>query len=162
MKTKVKTLERLIKARKFDWVNPDITSANFPPQEIRKDFKLFHFDRVMTSKEAIAEMKKEGYEPANIYELLNWKDWNGKDFVVALGSGWRDPHGRRRVPYLGLWLGERKLNLSWLDDRWFARCRFLAVRALPSDSLETSTSTLTLEEAINKVKSAGYEVYKKL
>ncbi len=154
-------LEDLIKSKELDYVDSYITEENFPPQEIRKgEYKLFHFDRV-TSEEATEEIKKQGFEPANIHELLSW-DWDGEGTVVALGSVWRDPHGLRRVPSLDHWHGERKLLLGWFGSRWNARCRFLAVRALPSDSLETSTSTLTLEEAINKVKSAGYEVYKKL
>lgn len=124
--TKIPPLKDLIKG--FDYVNPNITVENFPvPEEIGTDFKLFHFDRYISSDNAIKEMEKEGYKPARLYELLTWKDWNDKDWIVALGSVC-EVDGDRRVPCLSRYDSERRLSLDWWGGDWYAFCRFLAVR----------------------------------
>lgn len=123
-------LESLIKKLKLQFVNSDINSTNFPDDgRLLKDFKVFHFDRLISSDGAIAEMKKENYEPANLRELLSWgvKNWDGKEYVIALGSVWRDPHGYRGVPCLGGWGGGHSLGLLWGGSGWLGGCRFLAV-----------------------------------
>lgn len=136
-KTKKQSLEDLIKKGKFTYVNSSITKENFPQEEIRSEkYKLFHFDRSISSEDAISEMTKEGYSPANIYELLSWTEWNDKDWVVGLGSV-AEVVGSRRVPYLDRDGSERSLFLTWRDIGWDADCRFLAVR---TSSLETKSS----------------------
>ncbi len=134
----MKTLKQLIESQKFNWVNSSITSDNFPIQPIRNsDYKLFHFDKFISSKDAIKEMEKKGYLPANIYELLSWKDWNDKDFVIALGSV-ADVGSRRYVACLRRLGSRRGLSLGWFDGGWGDYCRFLAVRNLDSQTLESS------------------------
>jgi len=166
MKTKTKvSLKDLIKKMKFNWVNSDITPENFPQEDIRSsDYKLYHFDKYITSENAVAEMQKEGYQPANIYELLSWKDWNGKDFVVGLGSSCA-LSGRRFVPCLHDWDG-RHLNLVWWDGGWYGFYRFLAVRASSLETKPSGTVALspsdTLQKAIDEVKKAGYKVIKEM
>lgn len=169
-KTKVEelSLKELIKSKKFDWVNSDITKEKFPPQEISTDFKLFHFDRFLSSKDAIKEMYQEGYRPANIYELLTWKDWNNKDWVVALSSV-AEVSGRRSVACLDGSGSGRGLGLGWFNAGWDGSYRFLAVRNLnlkPSESgllpLELSTSDHNaeievLESIITKIRYRGRE-----
>ncbi len=65
-------LKDMIESLEFDHVNNNITSENFPEQEIRGEVKIFHFDRFISSEDVIKEMKQEGYEPANLYELLEY------------------------------------------------------------------------------------------
>ncbi len=138
----MKTLKQLIKLNKLDWANPNINNENFPYNgRLSKEIKLFHFNRIISSEDAIKEMAKEGYEPANIYELLTWaKDnWNGKDVIVALGSAWHNLNGDRNFPFLRFVGSERDLDLSWFDDGWRAHCRFAAVKKAESklpDTLE--------------------------
>ena len=121
-------LSKLIEKGKFGYVNSDITEANFPDLKSKaKEYKLFHFDRTIFSEDIIKEMQKEGWEPADLRQLLSWKDGNEKDWVVALGQEWRDSRGDRGVPYLDF-DGERMLRLGWDGGGWHARCRFLAVR----------------------------------
>ena len=145
MKTKKPSLESLIKVKHFDWTNSLITEDVFPI-EIRKHkgYKLFHFDRYISSEDAVKEMEKEGYSPANIAELLLWKDWNDKDWVVALGSVGK-VGGSRRVPGLDEDGSERGLRLyDWVYD-WVARYRFLGVRNLSlktSDTQKSGTESL--------------------
>lgn len=137
MKTK-NTLQQLIDPWKFDYVNSDITKKNFSLEDRGLDeYKVFHFDKYLSSKEVIEEMEKEGYSPANAYELFTWKEWNGKVFVIALGSV-AEVRGERAVLYLGRYGSLRKLNLGWFDGGWGGGCRFLAVRNpkfIPSESL---------------------------
>lgn len=152
MPTTKTSLALLIKDRKFDWADSDITVENFPSQEVSTDFKLYHFDRHISSESAIEKMKKDGYKPANIYELLLLPDWNGKDWVVALGSVCK-VHGHRDVAYLYGGDSKRRLNLAWFDGVWHGYCRFLAVRNSDTATLGASPSeTLPLELIINGIK----------
>jgi len=161
--TTTKNLEELIDSWKFDYVNLYIDDESFPEQEIRSnDYKLFHFDKDNTSENIIEEMKKEGYLPANIYELLNWKNWNGKDWVVALGSV-GEVSGNRHVPYLIGGVSKRYLDLGWWGYGWRSDVRFLVVRNSSLGSLETKDSSSdTLPLAIETVKKAGYIIYKQI
>lgn len=124
-----KKLQDLIAMGNFGYVNANITEAHFPDVGVKTDFKVYDFKKTVSSDHVVAEMSREGYRPANLRELLNWMvaNWNGKDWVVALGQECRDSDGDRHVPYL-YFDGERELFLYWSDDDWIAHCRFLAVR----------------------------------
>jgi len=126
----MKTLKQLIKQNKLDYVNSDITEKNFPFDKKWKEpeYKLFHFGRNISSEDTITEMKKEGFEPATLQDLLNWKDWNGNDYIVALRQPWLDSDGGRYVSVLFLSDGGRRLDLFWFDYDWFVSFRFLGVR----------------------------------
>lgn len=148
------TLQQLIKKHKFDWVNPDITESNFPPEEISTNpTKLYHLDRNISSDEVVKEMARDGYRPANAYELLNWEAWNGEDYVVALGSFARI-YGSRHVLCLYRYGSGRDLRLDWLDDDWFGGCRFLAV-ATSSDPkpLDPSLDLKSLELRVSVIEN---------
>lgn len=154
MPTTKTSLALLIKGHKFDYVNSDITVENFPSQEVSTDFKIYHFDKYISSEDVIEEMKKDGYKPANIYELLLLPDWNGKDWVVALGSVCK-VHGHRDVAYLYGGDSKRYLNLAWFDGVWHGYCRFLATKQLSLDTAMLGASpseTLPLELIINGIK----------
>lgn len=148
-------LQELIEDKKLDWVNSDITEANFPPQETGTDFKLYHFNLKMESEEVVAEMAKDGYQPANIHELLLWQEWNDKDWVVALGSV-AGVIGFRYVAYLYGCGSGRDLGLRGWGGRWDADYRFLAVKQISSDTKTPSSPelgnlvTLALKSATNK------------
>lgn len=148
-KTKEIDLKDLIEKGKFTYVNPNITLENFPVEPVRsEDYKVFHFDRFISSEDAVKEIEAAGYLPANIYELLSWKEWNGKDWVVALGSSC-GLDGDRRVPDLDGWGSGRRLDLGWWVGGWRDRCRFLAVRNStgaiePKNTVLSPLDTLTL------------------
>lgn len=138
------SLNGMIKAGKYDWVNQDITAEHFPIKgegESKLNLEFFHFNRIMESDEVFAEMDEAGYRPATIEELLalgaQYPEEQRKYFIVALGSVWQRPHGYRVVPCLWSDVRERNLNLNWLDNRWNANYRFAAVR----NSLHSSSST---------------------
>ncbi|MBI3685529.1 hypothetical protein HY250_03950 [Candidatus Azambacteria bacterium] len=121
-------LSELIKARNFDWVNPDITDERFPiPDRLWNDYKEFPFGENVSSEEAVKRMQAEGYEAANSHEFLLWDGWDGKSLVVALGSIAR-VGGHRHVLDLRRSGSKRSLSLRWLGSVWRASYRFLAVR----------------------------------
>lgn len=149
----MKTLQPLIDAAKFDWVDEKIVS-NFPLQEVRGEFRLFHFECRISSQDAISEMQKEGYEPANATEVLTYapNEWNGEDFVAALGQSAR-VNGLRLVPCLYGDGRERFLNLHWWSSsRATAYCRFLGVRTSSLESQSSPPDTLPLILEINGLK----------
>ena len=133
-----KTVEQAIADGNYDWKNSDVTAKNFPisPEMIGKKVdisgRLFHFDRNISSKEAIKEMDSDGCRPAILMELLalgaTHPELQRQFPVVALGSVWRTFIGFRQVPYLDVNDDDRELDLSYFGDDWWACCRFLGVR----------------------------------
>lgn len=132
MPEKQPILEKLIKQAKFDFVNENITTKNFPDAEFAdlKDAKLFHFNRYISSDEAIAEMRKENYRPASVRELVAYAIKNPEEQtkhpIVALGQDWSVPDGDRSVAYLGRWNFKRNLSLGYRGLGWNGCWRFLA------------------------------------
>ena len=134
VKSAVSSLADMITLGHYDWVNSDITEANFPMPAnlvLGADPKLYHFDHDISSEKAIKEMDEDGYRPATIWDLLDFGAKNPelqRQFpIVALGSvaGFG---GRRSVAYLSRGGAERNLRLDWFDRGWFRTFRFLAVR----------------------------------
>jgi hypothetical protein len=117
-------------------VNNGITSANFPNPANgvtgNQELALFHFGKTMSSDLVSAEMDKEGYEPATIWDLLAFakKEPNlQRQFpIVALKSVWQDPGRYRRVPCLYGDVDGRDLDLGYLGSDWGGGCHFLARR----------------------------------
>ena len=67
------SLADMINACQLDWHNPDINDRNFPIKGQGKKeviIELFHFKKVMISKEVVAEIKKQDFKPAKLEELL--------------------------------------------------------------------------------------------
>lgn len=130
-----KSLAEMIQAGHYDWKNDDITQDHFPikgsgQQEV--EVVLFHFGRNISSDDAIAEMKKAGYRPAKIEELLalgaSQPELQKQYPIVGLGSVWQIPYGDRSVPFLIRRGARRFLYLLWFGRDWDESCRFAAVR----------------------------------
>ncbi|MFO8009800.1 MAG: hypothetical protein R6U89_03200 [Dehalococcoidia bacterium] len=128
-------LDEAIKRAKFDWVNPDITPENFPPKgkgTVDAVVELIHFDRYISTNEALKELRQRGYQPAALRELLALGEKNPnihKEFpIVALGSVWQDERGERNVPCIYRSGKARQLRLVGYGGGWYARWRFAAVR----------------------------------
>ena len=114
-----KTLKEMIRVGQYDWINDDITSNHFPVTgtgQKEVEITLFHFNRTISSDDAITEMKKAGYRPASVEELLALgaaeKELQKQFPINALGSVWRRPDGDRDVPCLGRDGGGRDLDLA--------------------------------------------------
>ncbi|MDO8467243.1 MAG: hypothetical protein Q7S83_03850 [bacterium] len=134
------SLADMIKQVKSDWTNSDITERHFPrpsiPRGISKKaevaLELIHFNRSISSDDAIAELKRLGYRPATIWELLvfgmTYPEKQREFPIVALGSVWRRWGGCRGVAYLWSSAVGRYLFLGWFEGGWVDGYRFLAVR----------------------------------
>lgn len=135
-------LEAMIAAGRYDWTNSDVTAKRFPlvgEGIIEFESKLFHFDRSVSSEQAVELIKADDttnpYEPAKIEHLLSFgakfPEEQRKYPIIGLGSVAR-VGGRRFVPYLHGSDAERRLDLHWFVFGWSPGCRFLGVRKLPS------------------------------
>jgi hypothetical protein len=128
-------LVEMIQAGKYDWINNDITSDHFPitgTGQKEEEITLFHFNRSISSDDAIVEMAKKGFRPADPPEILalgaEHPELQKQFPIVALGSPWRDPGGLRHVVYLDRDDARRPLDLVWFERDWIGDWRFAAVR----------------------------------
>lgn len=128
------SLNKMILAGKYDLVNQEITEKNFPSKlsgSVPLNFELFHFNRLISSESAVAELDKMGFRPATVRELLSfgakYPEMQREFPVVALGEV-SEIDGNRRVAGLGRDVSGRGLGLDWWSVDWIGRCRFLAVR----------------------------------
>ena len=129
-----RSLAEMIGAGKYDWVNFDITAEHFPITGTGKaevNLVLVHFNRAMSTNEVLDDFKKRGLRPAKIEELLalgeRYPDLQREFPIVALGSAFENPRGRRYCPFLWRVGAERGLDLRLLERGWSGSFRFLAV-----------------------------------
>lgn len=130
-----RSVEDGVKAGNYDWSSEIITSENFPTSRSGRAsiyIELVHFDRDISTEQALKELDRGGLRPTELHELLafgeKYPDVQCEFLVIALGSVWRGPDGDHAVPYLSLDGSERGLSLSWFEDDWGDGCRFAAVR----------------------------------
>jgi hypothetical protein len=128
------SLEAMIAAGHYDWVNDNITSSRFPLKgDGRKDLaaEVIHFNRDISSDNAVADLNRMGLRPGTIEELLAF----GAEFpemqrqfpIIALGSSCK-VDGVRRVASLGGGGSRRSLYLLWWVLGWVRDSRFLGFR----------------------------------
>ena len=129
------TVEAAVAAGNSDYANSDITSAHFPTTRQgteQLEAVLVHFDRYISSEQALAELNKMGLRAGELTELLafgaTYPDQQRQFLVVALGSTWLRPSGYRFVPCLDYWGVRRGLRLYWFGAGWREGCRLLAFR----------------------------------
>lgn len=128
-------LEGAARNGKYDWSSSDITSDHFPSKRrgtVEVDIEIIHFNRNISSENAIAELDKMGLRPAVAHELCSlgekYPEMQRGFPIVALGSVWRSLIGHRRVLVLCGDDGGRGLFLDWFVGGWGAGFRFAAVR----------------------------------
>lgn len=131
------TLQQMIAAGKYDYINGDITAERFPVTgegTVELDAELIHIGRYVTNAEAEAELDRRGYRPATMAEQLafgaTFPEEQRKYPIVALAAFWRYPYGNRSVASLDSDGLQRELDLHWMSSnfQWYDACRFLAVR----------------------------------
>ena len=129
-----RTIERLVRAGKYNFANGNITSQNFPTTRegvVQLKAVLVHFNRFIKSDDAVAELDKLKLRAGEIHELLAFgeqhPDEQRKYPILALGSIVKFGD-YRYFPYLSGWSGRRKANLGWWGGRCRDSCRFLAFR----------------------------------
>lgn len=131
-------LETMVAEGKYDYVNPNITVANFPitgTGVVEEEIILVHLDRDISSDDAVRELHEMGLEPARIEHATafgaKYPDVQREYPIVFLGSVWTHSGGRRSVPCLGYWDAKRELYLLWWRADWNRAYRFAAVRKSP-------------------------------
>jgi len=168
-------IEEFIKKHKFYYADSDITSKNFPLQEVEdlsraKIITIDKIDKSLTSEEVLKKVKMEKLRPANIYELMAWFDENKGEmkkgsWLIALGSEWVDAVGHRRVPFVDCDSdGDFKFRLGYFENVWRDDDAFLCfcdTKLSTSDTQNSqSLSPLNLDAAIKLCKENGLKVYK--
>lgn len=118
----------------YGWRNSDLTEKKFlvtADQVGEWEWKLFHFNRSISSEEAIRLMKEDGYDAGQIGHILTFGEINPEEQrkypIIGLGSV-AEVLLDRFVPVLWYDDDRRGLCLSWFDRDWGDRCRFLGVR----------------------------------
>ncbi len=127
-------IARQAEVAKFSWLDPNITVRNFPDVGLNTEHaKVYSFPSPVSFNEVVEKMERDGYQPANLMELLVYSQGlpDSKDFICALGQSWRDEWGYLRFPTA--WYGEkRSVYLTWHNDWWPKDSKFLAVPISPS------------------------------
>lgn len=130
------SLSEAIAAGEYDDVNDNITAEHFPVSYASTktvNIALVHRNRVVQSEDIFAEMDREGYRPATIWELLalgaEYPDLQRNFTIFALGSiAIVGMDGFKGVVYLGHWRKKRGINLLLLHLPWHRCARFAFVR----------------------------------
>lgn len=120
----------------YGWRHGDLTEDLFPITGDRAGdlrLKLFHFNRSLSSEEAIRLIEEDGFEPAKTGDVLvfgeNFPDVQRRHPVIGLGSV-ADVDLKPSVPALWFDGDRRTLDLIWYDGDWHRNYRFLGVRAV--------------------------------
>jgi hypothetical protein len=136
------TLDQMIQAGKFEWMNNEINFHQFPVQGEGKvvfEARLFHFQGPISSRDAEQAIKESDAErPWQVARLEHLLAYGAKfpteqrnHPILALGSvGDAAYFGKRNVPYLYRRVTGRSLHLDWWCNDWPPLYRFLAVREL--------------------------------
>lgn len=120
------TLEELASKHKFYHQNPNLTTKNFPPPETiaTENWQVVEIDKTMTSEEVLDLIKSKGLRPANVYELLKWKEnypteLKKNKYYVAMGQLWEDVDGHLRVPVVIRFSdGDWRFDLRLFEFDW--------------------------------------------
>jgi hypothetical protein len=120
--------------------NSDLTEKDFPVAADQVgvwEWKLFYFNRDISSEEAIRLMREHGYEPAQIGHILTFGEKYPEEQIVfsTIGLGSVEGVGPDRiVPVLstvpGMWYERngQALYIFSFDEVWRRDDRFLGVR----------------------------------
>ncbi len=128
-----RTLKKMIVDGRYDGGSSGIIAEEFPIEATGKQevvLELLHFNRRISTEDALIEIERRGLEPAKFIHLLAFgkhhPELQLQFSIVALGSV-LPPLGGFRVPCLNACSGRRCLILEWGDCVWDENYRFLVV-----------------------------------
>lgn len=122
------SITQLIKRRNI-LIDGQINDNRFPmPERISNIYKLFFFGEIIPSDDAVQNILKKGWKPANCHELILWSKWNESDTIVALGAPTKNNNNCVYVPCLSSYGLKHRLSLELWDISWNYNHFFLAVR----------------------------------
>lgn len=126
--------EERVQRGNYGWRNGDLTEERFPvtaDQVGALEQKLFHFNRSLSSAQAIQEIRDAGYAPGQTGDILafgeRFPQEQRRHPVIGLGSV-VTVYGSLSVPALWFDGDRRTLDLIWYDGDWHRNYRFLGVR----------------------------------
>lgn len=128
-----RTLSDMIFCGHYDVVDSTITRECFPMKSYGHELhaELIHFDRSISSSDAVAALKLYSLRPATLAELLAFGERHPfeqlKFSIVALGFP-AEEYYSTGVPFLGSTDTLRLLSLDHSVCNWSRHDRFLAVR----------------------------------
>jgi hypothetical protein len=134
-----KTIEELLASDNSNGGSGDlklITSENFPKpingKKLNKEIVLFRFYNSMSFKAIVAEMDKEGYKPATVWDLFGLaikKPHLQKLFdIVALGSVHQHRGDSNVISLAGMPGEQRWIRIGKVATQYHGDNRFAAVR----------------------------------
>lgn len=128
-------VEKMVENAKLTFSNSQITSVHFPKvsggKSTVKKIALFSFNKSVSSEVAISEMKKRGYVPITIQDLLSlavkYPNLQREHLIVAFGSVCA-LEGVSHVAFIYGFSLSRQLRLYNIKNDWSDICRFAAIR----------------------------------
>lgn len=157
VKTTMKTPQQLLdETCAIQYVDNDVL-ATAPRSSEKSKVELFTVGKYITDEELEKEYEKRGLVPATLDELVSM--YGTKEYIA---THWKNADGTWCYIAFDRWDDERGVYVNrrgrgWDDYWWFAGVR-------KSSELKSSelSDTLFLDAAIQKVKDAGYVIYKKI
>lgn len=130
--------------------------------------ETFGLGRYVTGEELADEYLKRGLVPAGISGILALGD-NVLDERKYVATQWKDADGNWCYATSYRWYDKRRVDVYRLVSGWHGRWWFCGVRELGAKDTPTSSESLDLgptaddvSEAIEMVKKAGYEVWRRM
>jgi len=118
----------------YKWVNRIVKFKNIQNEQKGEAVivvELIHFNRVISTKEALYQINKARYRPAEFYELLafgeKYPDVQRQFPIVALGSICQNQDGGYYVPVLDGSDSDRFLDMEWIERNWSKNHRFIVI-----------------------------------
>ncbi len=129
------TLEEMIRAGRYDFVDSDIKAEHFPIRgegKVQRSLVLVDLGYwPIGISDVLDECKRRGLRPAGIEDLLafgaTFPEAQCKFIIMALGSIRRQGN-YHFIPCLSGHKGWRELSSNMHGHGWRGRCRFLAIR----------------------------------
>lgn len=131
------TIEEMIQSANCTWVDERITDSNFPrhfyllEQKIEVLTRIFRFERSHKSSRVVTKMRKSGYRPATLPELIainrDHPELQKSGRIIALGSIWHSESGRSYVTGLDTYQEHLGITCFRYDREWTKNDRFLGV-----------------------------------
>lgn len=158
-KTKVQSLEEIIKQKEWYYVNSNLTTAHFPLTTTEtKNPKIITMSKYFSSQECLDEIKRQGCRPAMAWELANWAVSHRDEMkkgtsMLAFGQLWVDggDHGVPCVSALsggGFKFGLGCFGGGW-DDDYCLLC--FCDPALSTSDTQKDSAPLTLSPEFDPI-----------
>lgn len=126
-----KSFDDLIREGKYDHINSQINSENFPIEDFSNEdivLKIINTKQLSRGKslvgtdDILSSLKEQNLIPAGIKELLafgmKYPDIQRQKCIIALGSTIEDDRDNLYAPCLSGHDDERNIGLVWLKGGW--------------------------------------------